>query len=201
MSACAGRPLDAEHYAWDGRILWLDATIETPTELAITFGNQDPIDRDPDLTELTTESLTMSLRPYLIAACCLLPTIALTRAEEPATPKKETFWLIPHTHWEGAVFKTREEYLEMGLPNILKAMRLLREQPGFRFTLDQVAYVRPFLERYPAEEADFRRFLAEGRLQLAGGAGRHARRQHARRRDVHPADAVRQGLLSREARG
>ena len=47
-------------------------------------------------------------------------------------------------------------------------MRLLREQPGFRFTLDQVAYVRPFLERFPAEEADFRRFLAEGRLQLAG---------------------------------
>jgi len=76
--------------------------------------------------------------------------------------------VIPHTHWEGAVFKTREEYLEMGLPNILKAMRLLREQPGFRFTLDQVAYVRPFLERYPSEEADFRRFLAEGRLQLAG---------------------------------
>ena len=57
----------------------------------------------------------------------------------------------------------------MGLPNILKAMRLLREQPSFRFTLDQVAYVRPFLERYPSEEADFRRFLAEGRLQLAGG--------------------------------
>ena len=56
----------------------------------------------------------------------------------------------------------------MGLPNILKAMRLLREQPGYRFTLDQVAYVRPFLERYPDEEADFRRFLAEGRLQLAG---------------------------------
>src|SRR6202161_3712736 len=57
-------------------------------------------------------------------------------------------WVIPHTHWEGAVFKTREEYLEEGLPNILKAMRLLREQPSFRFTLDQVAYVRPFLERY-----------------------------------------------------
>jgi len=111
----------------------------------------------------------MSLRPYLIAACCLLSHDALTRAEEPATPKKETFWIIPHTHWEGAVFKTREEYLEMGLPNILKAMRLLREQPSFRFTLDQVAYVRPFLERYPSEEADFRRFLAEGRLQLVGG--------------------------------
>src|SRR5271165_6264664 len=85
-------------------------------------------------------------------------------ADAPNTAEKDTFWVIPHTHWEGAVFKTREEYLEMGLPNILKAMRLLREQPDFRFTLDQVAYVRPFLERYPAEEADFRRFLKEGRL-------------------------------------
>jgi alpha-mannosidase len=111
----------------------------------------------------------MYLRTYLIAACCLLSHAAPSRAEEPPGPKKETFWVIPHTHWEGAVFKTREEYLEMGLPNILKAMRLLREQPSFRFTLDQVAYVRPFLERYPSEEADFRRFLAEGRLQLAGG--------------------------------
>jgi alpha-mannosidase len=112
----------------------------------------------------------MSLRSCLITACGLFILAAASWAQEPkaANPMKETFWIIPHTHWEGAVFKTREEYLDMGLPNILKAMRLLREQPGFRFTLDQVAYVRPFLERYPAEEADFRRFLAEGRLQLAG---------------------------------
>jgi len=110
----------------------------------------------------------MSLRPCLIAACCTLSLATSSFADEPSAAKKETFWDIQHTHWEGAVFKTREEYLEMGLPNILKAMRLLREQPGYRFTLDQVAYVRPFLERYPAEEADFRRFLAEGRLQLAG---------------------------------
>ena len=89
-------------------------------------------------------------------------------ADTPQSKSKPTFWVIPHTHWEGAVFKTREEYLEMGLPNILKAMRLSGSSPSFRFTLDQVAYVRPFLERYPDEEADFRRFLAEGRLQLAG---------------------------------
>ncbi len=112
----------------------------------------------------------MCLRPCLIAACGLWFLAGSAPAQVPrnASPKKETLWLIPHTHWEGAVFKTRDEYLEMGLPNILKAMRLLREQPGFRFTLDQVAYVRPFLERYPSEEADFRRFLAEGRLQVAG---------------------------------
>jgi alpha-mannosidase len=110
----------------------------------------------------------MSLRTFLFVAGCHLVLAAPSFANEPVTGRKPTLWVIPHTHWEGAVFKTREEYLDVGLPNILMAMRLLREQPGYRFTLDQVAYVRPFLERYPAEEADFRRFLAEGRLQLAG---------------------------------
>jgi alpha-mannosidase len=110
----------------------------------------------------------MSFRLGLIVVCSTLSLAPALFADEPPDAKTETFWIVPHTHWEGAVFKTREEYLQMGLPNILKAMRLLREQPSFRFTLDQVAYVRPFLERYPSEEADFRRFLAEGRLELAG---------------------------------
>src|SRR5881396_1936047 len=82
---------------------------------------------------------------------------------------RPTFWLIPHTHWEGAVFKTREEYLEMGLPNILTAIRLLKEHPDYRFVLDQVAYFKPFLERYPEEAAAFGKFVAEGRLQIVGG--------------------------------
>jgi alpha-mannosidase len=110
----------------------------------------------------------MILRVYLLAACLSLMPGTFASAEEPKAEKKATLWVIPHTHWEGAVFKTREEYLEVGLPNIVKAIKLLKEQPGFRFTLDQVAYVRPFLERYPAMEPDFRRFLAEGRLQLVG---------------------------------
>src|SRR4029077_18455222 len=42
---------------------------------------------------------------------------ALAQSASPAG--KETFWFIPHAHGEGAVFKTREEFLEMGLPNIL----------------------------------------------------------------------------------
>lgn len=90
-------------------------------------------------------------------------------AADPPADDRPTFWVIPHTHWEGAVFKTREEYLEMGLPNILKALRLLAEQPTYHFVLDQVAYVRPFLERYPDQEPLFRKYIAEGRLQITGG--------------------------------
>jgi len=77
--------------------------------------------------------------------------------------------VIPHTHWEGAVFKTREEYLQSGLYHILHALRLLEKYPQYTFVLDQVAYVRPFLERYPEQEPAFKKFVDQGRLQLVLG--------------------------------
>jgi len=105
----------------------------------------------------------------------LLPLISLIllapylNAQQNVAAPKDTLWLVPHTHWEGAVFKTREEYLEIGLPHIVRALTLLKAHPEYRFALDQVCYVKPFLERYPEEEAAFRKFVSEGRLQLVGG--------------------------------
>ncbi len=84
----------------------------------------------------------------------------------PANATNATLWIIPHTHWEGAVFKTREEYLEIGLPNILRALEILKTHPEYRFVLDQVAYVKPFLERYPEQEAVFRKMVSEGKLEI-----------------------------------
>lgn len=109
----------------------------------------------------------------LIAGILILsipPALHAEPAAEPTGPAgKETFWIIPHTHWEGAVFKTREQYLEIGLPNILKAVHLLKKYPDYRFVLDQVAYVKPFIDRYPEEAAAFKQFVKEGRLQLVLG--------------------------------
>jgi alpha-mannosidase len=90
-------------------------------------------------------------------------------ASAPAAESQQVALVIPHTHWEGAVFKTREEYLEIGLPNIVKALYLLKKYPNYRFVLDQMCYVRPFVERYPAEAAGMRELLTQGRLQIAGG--------------------------------
>ncbi|NLG49173.1 MAG: hypothetical protein GX552_03555 [Chloroflexi bacterium] len=92
-----------------------------------------------------------------------MPTIKDDHAHQ------DTFVFIPHTHWEGAVFKTREQYLEMGLPTILRALRLLKKHPHYRFVLDQACYVQPFLERYPEEAETFRQYVNEGRLAIAGG--------------------------------
>ena len=82
---------------------------------------------------------------------------------------KDTLYFIAHTHWEGAVFKTRDQYLEIGLPIILQVLRLMKDRPDYRFTLDQACYIQPFLERYPEEVATFRRFVQEGRLAIVGG--------------------------------
>lgn len=114
-----------------------------------------------------------ALASCLVSLGAILAPGSLFGAEAPkagpATPPGDVFWLIPHTHWEGAVFKTREEYLEMGLANIVRAMRLLKTQPSYRFALDQACYVKPFFERYPEEEAAFRKLIAEGRLAIVGG--------------------------------
>jgi alpha-mannosidase len=113
-------------------------------------------------------SLPAVWKCFVLALILLFPPLSPNAAGSDSA-EKPTFWLVPHTHWEGAVFKTREEYLEMGLPHILTAVRLLKEHPNYRFALDQVEYFRAFLERYPEEADAFRKFVAEGRLQIVCG--------------------------------
>jgi len=40
--ALGGTPLPEDHFAWDGRTLWIDATIAVPTELHLKFGGPKP---------------------------------------------------------------------------------------------------------------------------------------------------------------
>src|SRR5579884_4029303 len=121
-------------------------------------------------TAVASSGMTDALIPVrLIAVGILLLARCAAATDPPAAEKPDTLWIIPHTHWEGAVFKTREEYLREGLPHIVHALRLLREHPHYTFVLDQVAYVRPFLERYPEQEPLFRQRIREGRLQLVLG--------------------------------
>jgi alpha-mannosidase len=96
-------------------------------------------------------------------------TLSAAPVGQPDRSDKPVLYYIPHTHWEGAVFDTREEYLQFGLDHILQAMRLLDKYPSYKFTLDQVAYVKPFIERYPEQVARFKQFIKEGRLEIVGG--------------------------------
>jgi len=73
----------------------------------------------------------MPVRPLPLIALILLASYL--RAQEKVVVPKDTLWFVPHTHWEGAVFKTREEYLEIGLPHIVRALTLLKAHPEYRF--------------------------------------------------------------------
>jgi hypothetical protein len=117
--------------------------------------------------------ITSNMRVVVLVAallwCCQTADGAEPAGSLPASTEKDTFFIIPHTHWEGAVFFTREEYLNSGLPHILQALNLLKVYPDYRFVLDQACYVKPFLERFPDEDAAFRKFVNEGRLAIVGG--------------------------------
>ena len=145
---------------------------------------------------------TMRLRPCLIAGSLIALAVSPLPADEPkAAEPKETFWVIPHTHWEGAVFKTREEYLDMGLANILKAMRLL-ERAARLPVHARPGGVRPAV---PGAVSRPRRPISAGSWPRGGCSSPGAL-------DVMPDDNMpggetfvrqmhlRQGLLSREAR-
>ena len=82
---------------------------------------------------------------------------------------KKRVYVVPHTHFDAEVFMSREDTLQLGFSNLQMVMYLFKTDPDFRFSLDQVCYVEPYLRRHPEE----REFLSEmvrcGRLEITGG--------------------------------
>src|SRR5437867_10776731 len=109
----------------------------------------------------------MTRHLILLVSALALPSI-MGGAFAQAQPK-QTLYYIPHTHWEGAVFFTRDEYLDMALHHLLTMLSLMKKFPEYTYALDQVCAIKPFLERYPEEVDSFRKFVKEGRLQIVGG--------------------------------
>lgn len=77
---------------------------------------------------------------------------------------------MPHSHidveWYWTFATTREWTADI----LGKAMALLRRDPEFRFTQDQMVLLRSYWERLGADErAFFRQMVKEGRLAIVGG--------------------------------
>lgn len=50
---------------------------------------------------------------------------------------KDKMYIVPHTHYDAAVFMTREETLEkVGYNNILDVLNLLKKDDNYKFVLD-----------------------------------------------------------------
>ena len=82
---------------------------------------------------------------------------------------KSKVYVVPHTHYDAEVFITREETYEIGFSNLFTALNLLKNDPKFKYALDQQCYIEPFLERYPEERKFIQQLINEGRLEITGG--------------------------------
>jgi alpha-mannosidase len=82
---------------------------------------------------------------------------------------KQTVHYISHTHYDAEVFLTRAETFEIGYSVALGALAAMREDPTFKFVLDQTCYIEPFLNAYPEERPFFEQMIREGRLEITCG--------------------------------
>lgn len=82
---------------------------------------------------------------------------------------KKTVWIIPHSHYDAEVFLVEKETLEIGYSALVGALRLMRTDPTYKFTLDQSCLIDPFLRTYPEEREFFQQMIDAGRLEIAGG--------------------------------
>jgi alpha-mannosidase len=82
---------------------------------------------------------------------------------------KITVHYVPHTHYDAEVFLTRDETFEIGYSIALGALAAMREDPSFKFVLDQTCYIEPFLRAYPEERPFVEQMIREGRLEITCG--------------------------------
>jgi hypothetical protein len=78
-------------------------------------------------------------------------------------------FLIPFSHWDTDWHDSFDAYSRQADGNILKAIEIAKQNPGYRYTLEQVLFVQHFWENYPASRADLVRLVQNRQLTFAWG--------------------------------
>ena len=63
-------------------------------------------------------------------------------------------FLIPFSHWDTDWHDSFDAYSKQADQNILKAIEIAKQEPRYRYTLEQVLFVQHFWETHPASRAD-----------------------------------------------
>lgn len=67
---------------------------------------------------------------------------------------KRVAFLIPFSHWDTDWHQDFSTYSKLSDQNILKAIQLAKQDPRYRFTLEQVLFVQHFWDTHPDSRAD-----------------------------------------------
>jgi hypothetical protein len=78
-------------------------------------------------------------------------------------------FLIPFSHWDTDWHDSFDVYSKRADANILKAIEIAKQDPRYRFTLEQVLFVQHFWETHPASRADLMALVRNRQLTFAWG--------------------------------
>ncbi len=76
---------------------------------------------------------------------------------------------FPHFHSDLQWWKSEEGYAEDIEEILLKAIEFLDKDEDFKFTIDQVSALKPFIEAHPEKKMELSNYVDEGRIELVGG--------------------------------
>lgn len=94
-----------------------------------------------------------------------------------------TMYMISHFHYDPVWWNTQAAYTSAwsedppgrcrqtnGFDLVRAHLEMARREPEYKFVLAEVDYLKPYWDMHPEDRDDLRRFIAEGRVEIMGGA-------------------------------
>jgi alpha-mannosidase len=79
-------------------------------------------------------------------------------------------YLVPHTHYDAIWVFNKEDYFHINIEFILKkAVDLMKDNPAYKFTIEQTYLLEQVETNYPSLFSDMTRLIKEKKLEIAGG--------------------------------
>jgi alpha-mannosidase len=94
-----------------------------------------------------------------------------------------TMFMISHFHYDPVWWNTQAAYTSVwiedppglcrqqhGFDLVSAHLEMARREPEYKFVLAEVDYLKPYWDSHPEDRADLRRLIADGRVEVMGGA-------------------------------
>jgi len=94
-----------------------------------------------------------------------------------------TMYMVSHFHYDPVWWNTQAAYTEVWTEDppgrcrqtnsfelVSAHLEMARREAEYKFVLAEVDYLKPYWDTHPEDRADLRRLIAEGRIEVMGGA-------------------------------
>jgi alpha-mannosidase len=94
-----------------------------------------------------------------------------------------TMYMISHFHYDPVWWNTQAAYTSVwsedppgrcrqthGFDLVRAHLEMARREPEYKFVLAEVDYLKPYWDTHPEDREDLSRFIADGRVEVMGGA-------------------------------